>query len=227
MLGNPEDAEFVATIALESVYRREEVSSAPSLALLVAEEAQRVAIGLLFFRHSDEMEDRARRIVRDPVAAEDVLQDAFFNLLRRASTISLTSDARHFALETVANAARDLLRKEHGATSPIPASESLSSSGYHLDDVLPDLDELSPEDQAMLAEQQRFVRSAVQDLPLSERQAIQLHFFDGLSVREVSGILDRPYESTKKLLQRAYAHLRPQLATAATVSPQQPKGDHR
>ena len=113
----------------------------------------------------------ALRVLGDTSAAQDVVQDVFVELWRNPGRYDpaagslrtyLAVLARHRAVDMVRSELRRVARQERS---------------YRLTPVPP---EVSAGDEVLAAETAGLVRSAVQSLPASQRQVVELAYFEGL-----------------------------------------------
>jgi RNA polymerase sigma-70 factor (ECF subfamily) len=135
-----------------------------------------VALGALYDRHAAVAFGLALRMLRDPAAAEEVVQDAFVSLWRRAAAYAPDrASVRTWLLTMVRSRSIDRLRH-------VTAKESDSA----LDDehelvAVSDTWRLASE--AMRADA---VRDALRDLPPEQRQILEWAYFGGLSQTEIA-----------------------------------------
>lgn len=169
----------------------------------VADEAdlvQRVAHGdrqaflELYDRHAPRVYALALRMLGETMAAEEVTQDAFLKLWTRAGGFNphrgsllawLLTITRRTALDRIRF---DNRRPEFAASIELedcPASESTSEEGRW-----------------------RSLRLAVQDLPLEQRQAIELAFYHGMSHSQIAEFLSIPLGTAKTRLRLGVDKLR-------------------
>jgi RNA polymerase sigma-70 factor (ECF subfamily) len=140
----------------------------------------------------------ALRVLGDASAAQDVVQDVFVELWAHpdrydpaAGTLRtyLTVLARHRAVDMVRSELRRLARQERShRLTPAPAPVGVG------DDML-------------AAETAGLVRAAVQSLPASQRQVVELAYFEGLTCREVASAVGIPEGTAKSRLRLALAKL--------------------
>lgn len=140
----------------------------------------------------------ALRVLGDDSAAQDVVQDVFVELWAHpdrydpdAGTLRtyLTVLARHRAVDLIRSELRRIARQERDyRLAPAPAA------GYVGDAVL-------------AAETARLVRAAVEMLPASQRQVVELAYFEGLTCREVANAVGIPEGTAKSRLRLALAKL--------------------
>ena len=140
----------------------------------------------------------ALRVLGDNSAAQDVVQEVFVELWRHPGRYDpavgtlrtyLTVLARHRAVDLVRSELRRVARQERSYRLA-PAS------------LMTDVG-----DEVLAAETAGLVRSAVRLLPASQRQVIELAYFEGLTCREVAHAVGIPEGTAKSRLRLALAKL--------------------
>jgi RNA polymerase sigma-70 factor (ECF subfamily) len=154
--------------------------------LLAGEEA---ALVELYERYGPLVYAVAVRLVRDPAAAEDVIQEVFVHVWRRPATFDpaagtlqtwLAMLARRRAIDTIRRVARQQ-RRAAVETRAVPTA--------------PD-----PAEAAVDAALTTSVRAAVDALPAAQRTAVLLAYADGLTAREIATRLGIPEGTAKSRL---------------------------
>lgn len=159
------------------------------------------ALGALYDRHAPALLGVALRILRSSRDAEDLVHDVFVEAWRRADgydpergavrawllvrTRSRAID-RHRALA----AARQHLERERVQANPLAATD---------------------DDPSRLADHRRAVR-ALDRLTPTQRQVVELAYFEGLSCSDVAGRCNIPVGTVKSRLSAALAKLRSELS---------------
>jgi RNA polymerase sigma factor (sigma-70 family) len=134
----------------------------------------------------------AVRVLRDPMLAQDAVQDAFEARRGTASTWLLTLVHRR---------AVDLVRREQRRRGD-PFEEAPSASGEATDET------------AEVREQRRNVQSALAQLPPDQREALELAYYGGLSQSELAEKLGVPLGTVKSRMFAGLAKLRDLLQEA-------------
>ena len=175
----------------------------------------RDAFGLLVARYGRRLHDLAKRMLRDPFEAEDVVQHAFLNAYRALPRYDPLRPFRHWLLRITSNLCRNrLVARRH---------EPRARGGDADEDGIPRLDpparpETQPGDDDRRTASR--VRAAVDALPDVYRLTVILRYSQGLSLEEVAQITGEPMGTVKTHLHRARASLARELAEpAADVEP--------
>jgi RNA polymerase sigma-70 factor (ECF subfamily) len=159
------------------------------------------ALGVLYDRHGRLAFSLAYRIVGDPETAEEVVQEAFLTVWRRAETYRPERGAvRSWLLTVVRNRAIDAVRGRAATTPTVPV------------DDLPLVALDSPEAEAIRAVEGRVVREALAELPPEQREVVELAYFGGLSYPEVAERTGVPLGTVKSRMRLALERLRALLA---------------
>lgn len=151
----------------------------------------------LFARHIRSVSRFFRTKVPD--AAEDLTQQTFLALLDPARIPTVSFRAYLFGI-----ARNQLLMHLRGKTRAAARFDPLTHSA-------PDAG-ASPVRVAQAGEQSRALAVALQKLPVDYQVALELHYFDGLSVAEISEVVGKPAGTIKSLLSRGRDLLRERIA---------------
>ncbi|TLY70103.1 MAG: RNA polymerase sigma factor [Gammaproteobacteria bacterium] len=155
-----------------------------------------------------------RRRIADAAEAEDVLQEALFELVLAYRTLQPVQQARAWLTRVARNRIIDRFRRrsrERPADPPAAAGEELDDGAF--EDLLPAPDG-GPESafiRELLLEE---IEAALGELPREQREVFVAHELDGVSFRELSA---RSGVSVNTLLARkryAVLHLRQRLRAA-------------
>lgn len=160
-------------------------ASDASLAMAVAR-WQEEALAEIYRRHAGAVFGLAKRLMFDPVLAEEVTQEVFVRLWREPERYDPTRGSlRTFLLSVAHGRAIDILRSEMSRRAREERSRAVAEAGYDLEQEVFDL---------TTAER---VRKAVAKLPGVERKAIELAYFGGHSYREVAVMENEPEGTIK------------------------------
>lgn len=147
----------------------------------------------------------ATLLTSDPVAAEDLVQDAFARLLRATGGRRGPAAGSELAYlrRTVVNLSNSRFRRLGVARRHAPAL-ARAAEGDHP----------SAEAEAGATDEGRRVRTAVAALPARQRACTVLHYFEGLTDAEVADALGLSTGSVKTHLHRARSALAKALGDA-------------
>jgi len=173
----------------------------------------REALGELFDRHGNAIYNFAFRRTASWSMAEEVVQATFLTIWRRATDRNLQPLTHPSALPWLLgvaghegqNATRSLRRAE-GRRNRVHPPEPLAD---HADDVAARID-----DERRMAE----VRRAMAQIPVQERNTIELVLWSGLSLAEAADVLHVAEGTVKSRLARGRSHLARLLSQASTDS---------
>jgi len=152
------------------------------------------AMAALYDRYSSVVYSVALRILSDTAAAEDVLQEVFMQLWRNPAKFDASRGALAPWLAVIArNRAIDTLRKRH------PESD--------MDDVvvsvLPDMAGGAERSRAM-----EKVRSVLAGMPVAQRSALEMAYFEGLTHTEIAAKSGEPLGTVKTRIRSGLMALR-------------------
>jgi RNA polymerase sigma-70 factor, ECF subfamily len=197
--------------AAEPIYKdtnavqTEDTSDETLIARVCADDSE--ALGVLFRRYSRLVWSIGRRILGNNEEADDLLQDVFLFLQRKASAFdSSKGPARtlivHITYQRAISRRRHLTSRhfyaakeleeenpKHGASqSALPYDESLEA---HLG--------------------KEGLRKALAELSAEQRETLRLHFFEGYSLEEIAAHIGQSYGNVRHYYYRALEKLRRQV----------------
>jgi len=154
------------------------------------------ALAELYDRYSGLLTSVLVRILRDAQAAEEVLQDIFYQLWRSAAQFDESKGSLPGWLMVIArNRAISRLRKRNPAAGE-ELFEGAVPSAFNL--------ETAAVQQQMLGR----VRGAMESLPPEQRAAVELAYFEGMSHSEIAARTGDPLGTVKTRLRTAMETLR-------------------
>jgi RNA polymerase sigma-70 factor, ECF subfamily len=164
------------------------------------------ALAELYDRYTRSVYSLALRILRDAGDAEDIVQEVFAQAWRQASRYTATRGVVAAWLLTLARSrAIDRLRARRARPEAAPDD----AAAIRVIDASPPIDH-----QLLSAEQVAGVRAALDDLPVLQRVAVELAYFDGLTHAEIADRLEQPLGTVKTRIRLAMAKLRETLGGA-------------
>jgi RNA polymerase sigma-70 factor, ECF subfamily len=144
----------------------------------------------------------ALRILSDRELSKDVVVEVFAQVWRDARKFDPTrGNAASWIISVTRSRAIDVVRsrKRERATEPIESAAGVQSA-------FP-----GPEEVSFISERQRFVRHALSDLTVEQREVIDLAYFSGLSHSQIALKLGQPVGTIKTRIRSAMIRLREML----------------
>jgi RNA polymerase sigma factor (sigma-70 family) len=142
------------------------------------------------------------RRVRDPAEAEDLTQEVFASLVRRADGGPI-ANVEGYVFQVAANLLRDRFRRE--SVRPGIQCEGFADPLSRL------VDEISPEREAIGRDSYRRFVKALETLPERPRLVFILNRFEEMTGREIAALLGMSQRQVEKDISRVLMLLREQL----------------
>ena len=140
------------------------------------------------------------RILRDPAASEEVLQEVFWQIWQEAARYDpRRGSPEAWVVMRSKTRAIDKLRaiRRREKTFVAPADEAMTRSN-----------EAPGENPGVAAETRQIVRSALDGLPEAQRRVVELAFFEGLTQSEIASRLGEPLGTVKTRARMALERLK-------------------
>ena len=159
------------------------------------------ALGTLYNRYSNGVYALAMQMLKDSGAAEEVVQDAFHNVWRRAAsyhpdrgkvTSWLFSIAHHRAIDELRRRRRDREHVQHGVDIANRPSEGRGD----------------PVEYTALSMEGRRIKEALNVLRKEQREIVMLAYYGGFTHSEIAAKLDQPLGTVKTRMRLALKKLR-------------------
>ncbi|WP_375480111.1 RNA polymerase sigma factor [uncultured Jatrophihabitans sp.] len=135
----------------------------------------------------------ATLLVDDVASAEDVVQDAFLALHKRAGALREPDAALAYLRTSVLNLSRSVLRRRRVARKHLTVAEPEAGP--------------SADHDVLLRDEHRAALQAVRTLPRHQREVLVLRYWSGLSEREIADTLGISTGSVKSAASRGLAAL--------------------
>ncbi len=161
------------------------------------------ALGVLFDAYFASVFALVHRLLGDRTLAEDAASEVFFKVQRAAHTIDPARDPAPWIMTIATNVCRDLWRS--GAYRMRQRARSVEG-----DPGVPDLlvsPVAEPPRALESAERERLVRESLLELPATQRDAIVLHEYEGLSHHQIAARAGIEPAAARKRYSRALAAL--------------------
>lgn len=153
------------------------------------------ALHELYAAYGQRLYAYALRLSSDPASAEDVIQETLVTVWRTAGKYRGEGRVLAWLLGIVHNLALKTLRQRS-----IPITDALEKT---LPAPTP-----SPEAQAQINDQTRWLQQGLQNLSPEHRAVLELVFYQGLSLEETAQVCNCPLGTVKSRLSYARQHLR-------------------
>ncbi len=174
------------------------------------------ALADLYDRYARSVYSLACRILTDRTEAEDVVQEVFSQAWRQADAYDAKrAPVAGWLLMMTRTRAIDRLRARSGRVQMVQALPTLPDP--------PDQHE-GPEALAIGEQEAARVRAALDTLTESQRSAIELAYYEGLSQSDIAARLREPLGTVKTRIRTGLLKLRSALRDAAQVSDQERLG---
>jgi RNA polymerase sigma-70 factor (ECF subfamily) len=158
-------------------------------------------LDLLYARYSRLVFGIALRIVSDKSEAEEVVQEVFFGIYQKAPLFDAArGSAKGWLVQHAFSRARD--RRAHLLRRGFYSGTDLES----LDDTIPGKDDIEREVGARI--DLSHLLSAFEDLTQMQRRTLELFYFQGLELREISERLQEPFGNVRHHFYRGLERLR-------------------
>jgi RNA polymerase sigma-70 factor (ECF subfamily) len=149
------------------------------------------------------------RVVRNSGAAEDLVQETFLRVWNRVQSFDQTRGALGpWVLAVARNRAIDYLRSVDGR---------MTAGALELDRLETPSSFSNFEDNALTLDRARVLKSAFEKLTPTQKQVIELAYFEGLSQTEMAERMKQPLGTVKTWVRGALKALREDIAGEATA----------
>lgn len=158
------------------------------------------ALGVLFERYRTRVYRTALAIVRDPVVAEDILQDCFLKVHHNAERLDTERPLAPWLYRVTVNLSYTWLARGKNRRASLDMVDRLISPMKQAPDQVTEQSEL-----------RQNVRKAIEALHIDQRVVVVLYYLNGLSLQDIAEILDLPVGTVKSRLYYARENLRGKL----------------
>lgn len=193
-------------IALRTIMHSDAASPKPTDATQLSDvdllralrEGQLDALGILYDRYASLVYGLALKILSNSEEAEDVTQDVFLTLWHRDAYNPARGSLSSFLITMTRSRSIDRLRSR----------QTRSRFFQRWGQTMKAETSTNPLEQASLGERSQFVRDALDQLPATERQVLEIAYYEGLSQVEIAKRLDTPLGTVKTRSRQGLLKLR-------------------
>lgn len=162
----------------------------------------RTRVAKLFSDNRDRLQQYLSARLANPDDAAELAQEAYLRLLRTRRA-DLIKHPQAYLFRIAKNLLHELytgrqMRIDAGTVQDIELDELESST-------------LSPDDEAILANRQRMIARALNELPAKCQAALVLHLREGLTQKEIAERMELSRQMVQKYLARGLAHCQKRL----------------
>ena len=172
--------------------------------MLQVREGNAEAGNTLLRRNFDRVARYIARVVRDQRPIEDLAQDVFLQVLKKAKTYEPTAKFSTWLYRIATNTSLNYIKQAH-----------IKRRREHNPDldkpVIVDRSGRSPEREVSLDELREQVSTAISSLPVKQRIALMLFEYEDLSYEQIATVLGTNVGAVRSLLKRARQELRGKL----------------
>ncbi|MFQ5788701.1 MAG: RNA polymerase sigma factor [Thermodesulfobacteriota bacterium] len=177
-------------------------------------EKNQVAYEEIFNRYVDKVYGISLRITRNPSYADEVLQEVFLTLIKKANTFRGEAKFSSWVYRVTVNASFMHLRaeKKYGSNVSLDNYVPYDENGTLMGKIKAKDWSSRPDIIIFSKEALEIIEKSVNELPESFRIVFHLRDIEGLSNEEISKILDLTVPAVKSRLHRARLFLRDRLS---------------
>ncbi len=174
------DASQIAAISKTATEIQTKTEPADEELISAICKGEEYAIEMLYERYHRYAYSLAYRILRDPLAAEDIVQDAFLSIWRKASSYQVQHGSVHSWLQAIVH---------HRAIDKVRAAAHRDQQWTPLltdNEQDPPSEQPDVWEQTWQGEQHRMILSVMDQIPAEQRMVIELAYFGGYTHAEIS-----------------------------------------
>jgi len=151
------------------------------------------ALETLYDRHARTTYSLISRIVREAAIADELLQDTFLQVWRKAGEFRGEGSAAAWLWRIARNKSLDQLRRQKARPQPI--ATTLVDEQYSWSTPITANATVEQTTERALARQR--LRQALSDLPIEQRMCVELAYFEGMTQYEIANYVGIPVGTVK------------------------------
>ena len=161
----------------------------------------REVLSYIYYSYFQLLYNYGLRMSGRPSFVEDCIQEVFFDLISKNSSLGTTDNIRYYLLACMRR--KVFTRLKDSQTDPFARDKELTHPGYN---------QHSPEQQWVNREEneqtQSKMRELFESLPDREKEAVYLKYYRNLSYREIMDLMGVTYKSARMLVYRGLKTIR-------------------
>lgn len=157
------------------------------------------ALATLYDRYSSMVYTLALKMLSNPAEAEDLTQEVFVNFWQRQQYDAERGSVGSYLATYTRSRALDRLRTKSGRAVILQRFQRISAASARSP---------NPVDYATQHEQNQHLRAALDQLPTTEREVLEIAYFQGLTQVEISAQLGIPLGTVKSRCRQGLLRLR-------------------
>ena len=157
------------------------------------------ALATLYDRYSSMVYTLALKMLSNPAEAEDLTQEVFVNFWQRRQYDTERGSVGSYLATNTRSRALDRLRITSGRAVILQRFQRISEASARSP---------NPVDYAAQHEQNQHLRAALDQLPTTEREVLEIAYFQGLTQAEISAQLGIPLGTVKSRCRQGLLRLR-------------------
>jgi len=159
------------------------------------------ALSTIYYTYFEFLYNYGLSLYNSKAFIKDCIQELFFELISKLSSLGATDNIKLYLLVSLRRKVFEKLKKQgvynfSDVEDPVYEKES----------------DFSPEEKIINDEEEEDIKkvlsSLMNGLPYREKEVLYLKFYQALSYKEITEIMDINYESARKLVYRALSSLR-------------------
>ncbi len=164
------------------------------------------AFSLLFERYYSSLVNYGKTLMSGEDIVKDCVQDVFVDIWKYSNKLNESIFVKAYLLSCV----RSRISRFHKRKNIFSIALDNDSLDFLFDFSVED----TLIENEVFAKKVHKLNIAINNLPARQKEALYLRYHQGLSVDQVSGVLNMTYQSTKNLLHRAILNLRSDFAVS-------------
>ena len=174
------------------------------------------AFEIFFARYQASIQIHISRIVREPAATEDLVQEVFLRVWTRAEQWQGSGSVKGWLYRIATNLSLNHLRSvKRRPQQPLDIPTEDGDEDSPVPGWMVDASALTPETQLEIVEQQKLLGQLINDLPPDKQDVFRMFYSDELDLHSVATALEIPEGTVKSRLYHSRKRLAEQLKSAS------------